>query len=67
VRYGTPIEPQTGLYAPVGSKRAGIFIRESDAVVFVADLRKAMRHYDGPQTCEAKVFELIELLERVKQ
>lgn len=66
MHYPPQSEPATGLHTPPGATRAGVYIRESDAVVYAADLRKAMRHYDGPQTCEAKVFELIALLDEVK-
>ena len=67
MHYPPQSEPATGLHTPPGATRAGVWIRESDAVVFAADLTKALRHYNGPVTTARKVSELIDLLEKVKQ
>ena len=67
MHYPPQTEPATGLYTPQGATRAGVYIRESDAVVLAADLRKALTHYSGPVTTARKVSELIDLLEQVKQ
>lgn len=67
MHYPPQSEPATGLHTPQGAARAGVYIRESDAIVYAADLTKALRHYNGPATVAMKVSELIDLLEKVKQ
>ena len=59
-------ELKTGL-VKFGEGWPGVFLENSDAIVYAADLRKLlMFHSDAPQTCRAKVEELAKLLERVK-